>query len=497
VCERNGELVAAQAKEAELLNKSHLQNYDYPQVNVSHDLLKPSITRESARSAFLEHDDTMRQRLLHAWYEHGVSGVLEELSQVNEKEKALWVSNLASRLLAVVRFTSSLHGWFFPHLAMSNEDLIAEFSPSVNWKESAVRQFAWHPHTAKFALALHDDSVRVYTAKKLDIVPILKHRLQKGVADLAWKPLSASVLAVACQSCVLIWHVDPMSLATRPSTSSVQVLSQNGHSPVTSVAWCPQGGVLISASPADTAMMVWDVALETCIPLRRFGGGGVSLLRWSPEGSKLFAACPSPVFRVWECRQWSCEKWTNLLSRCKAACWSPDGSALLFATASEPIIYSLTFTASPSHSQPAIGGSKVAITSADLSELEVETQDGPVRVGGLIQSLAWDPSGERLAVQFKSGSTDLIALFQTRLHPILELVSCGYVRGLPCEVPYSVSFQPNFNQGALLTVVWSSGRIAFIPLYFLRRQAVEDRIYMDPHALNGHVTGPLMYSTNQ
>ena len=155
-------------------------------MNVSHDLLKPSVSRESARSAFLEHEDTLRQRLLRSWYEHGVSGILEELAQVNEKEKALWISNVASYLLAAVRFSTSLHGWFFPHLALSNEDIISEFSPCMNWKESSVRQFAWHPHTTKFALALHDDSIRVYTAKKNDIVPILKHRLQKGVSDLAW-----------------------------------------------------------------------------------------------------------------------------------------------------------------------------------------------------------------------------------------------------------------------------------------------------------------------
>lgn len=47
------------------------------------------------------------------------------------------------------------------------------------------------------------------------IVPSLKHRLQRNVAALAWKPLSASVLAVACQSCILIWTLDPMSLSTR------------------------------------------------------------------------------------------------------------------------------------------------------------------------------------------------------------------------------------------------------------------------------------------
>lgn len=46
-------------------------------------------------------------------------------------------------------------------------------------------------------------------------VPSLKHRLQRDVAALAWKPLCASILAVACQSCVLVWHLDPTSLSTR------------------------------------------------------------------------------------------------------------------------------------------------------------------------------------------------------------------------------------------------------------------------------------------
>jgi aladin len=54
-------------------------------------------------------------------------------------------------------------------------------------RESPVRYVAWHPHTTKLAVALHDDSIKVYTTRKGDIVPTLKHKLQKGVADLAWK----------------------------------------------------------------------------------------------------------------------------------------------------------------------------------------------------------------------------------------------------------------------------------------------------------------------
>ncbi|NXU67445.1 AAAS protein, partial [Horornis vulcanius] len=118
-----------------------------------------------------------------------------------------------------------------------------------------------------------------------------------NVAAMAWKPLCASILAVACQSCVLVWHLDPTSLSTRPSSGCAQVLSHPGHSPVTSLAWAPSGERLLSASPVDTAMLVWDVSTETCVQLQWFGGGGVTYLAWSPDGSKVLAATPSAVFR--------------------------------------------------------------------------------------------------------------------------------------------------------------------------------------------------------
>lgn len=128
--------------------------------------------------------------------------------------------------------------------------------------------------------------------------PTLKHRLQRNIAAVQWKPLCASALAVACQNCLLVWHVDPCSLSTRcsvtartfcplrphsprstlttvicispllragrPSSGCAQVLSHPGHSPVTSMAWSPSGSLLVSASPMDTAMMVG----ETRLPFR-------------------------------------------------------------------------------------------------------------------------------------------------------------------------------------------------------------------------------------
>ncbi|NWZ58891.1 AAAS protein, partial [Spizaetus tyrannus] len=165
-----------------------------------------------------------------------------------------------------------------------------------------------------------------------------------NVAAMAWKPLCASILAVACQSCVLVWHLDPTSLSTRPSSGCAQVLSYPGHSPVTSLAWAPSGELLLSASPVNTAMLVWDVSTENCVQLQWFGGGGVTYLAWSPDGSKVLAAAPSAVFRVWEAQMWTCERWPTIKGRCQTGCWSPDGSRLLFTVLGASVIYSLSFS---------------------------------------------------------------------------------------------------------------------------------------------------------
>uniref|UniRef100_A0A3Q4IFB2 Achalasia, adrenocortical insufficiency, alacrimia n=1 Tax=Neolamprologus brichardi TaxID=32507 RepID=A0A3Q4IFB2_NEOBR len=143
---------------------------------------------------------------------------------------------------------------------------------------------------------------------------------------------------------------------------------------------------------------------------------------------------------VWETRMWTCERWPCIKGRCQSGCWSPDGSRLLFTVQGETVIYALTFTNTP--------GPHAAVVVADLSETTFNTPDGDIVVGGEIQSLAWDPRGERLAV-------------------LLKGITSGFVQGEPGAEPRLMQFHPNFRHGALLTVCWSSGRITHVPFYFL------------------------------
>uniref|UniRef100_A0A671MR16 Aladin seven-bladed propeller domain-containing protein n=1 Tax=Sinocyclocheilus anshuiensis TaxID=1608454 RepID=A0A671MR16_9TELE len=339
---------------------------------------------------------------------------------------------------------------------LCSDEMVAEFSQMLDWSDSALRSFAWHPHTDKFAVALLDDSIRIYKSNS-SATPTLKHRCQRSVCALQWKPLCGSALAVACQSCLLIWHVDPTSLSTRPSSGCAQVLSHPGHSPITSIAWSPTGSLLVSASPVDTGMMVWDVAAESAVPLQRVGGGGVTYLSWSPDGSRLLAATPSALFRVWETRMWTCERWPCLKGSCQSACWSPDGGCLLLSMQGERVIYALTFS--------------------DLTGMNNNTYGPPflfslsLSVGGEVCSLSWDPRGERLAVLLKGDSQavnhpSVIAVFKTRSSPVFELLPCGFVMGEAGAEPRFMQFHPHFQHGALLTVCWSDGRISHVPFYF-------------------------------
>lgn len=447
-----------------------LQNYtekisNYPKPKVSSDTIRTTVSSESVKNAFIHQEESFFRKAAAAWHESGLIGVLEQFSQNEEKswsgKLCTWISR---RIIASVRWLHSLHGSVYPHLMLTNEDLSTEFAQSSNWLKGPVRAFDWHPHAIKCAVAFHDDSVHIFTTDS-EFVPVLKHKLQKGVTDIKWKPFSSSVIAVACHNGILIWQIDPTSLVTRPSSSCMRLLSHKRNEPITSIAWHPDGCLLASASAADTTMNIWDTCLETSVPLRRYGGGGVSLLKWSPDGSRLLAATPSSIFRVWETQKWTCERWSKLEGHCQAACWSPDGSVLLFTNSGDTAVYFLTFNSSTEIKPHTIGGSKLAVPVIDVSEVLVTSGDEELRVGGIIHQMVWDKKGERLAISFRDNS-ELIAVFRTKVKPSLEISSCGFVRGLPGEYPLVMNFHDAFSDGALLTVCWSSGRIANIVFLF-------------------------------
>ncbi|XP_038020268.1 aladin isoform X4 [Motacilla alba alba] len=141
----------------------------------AHGRLEPS-----ARPPFIHHRESLWKRCLSSWSPGSLrclgwallslpvspvllAGMLRILCPLPGLR---WLRTGSSHALAVCRWLSSLHGSLFPHLSLTSEDMIAAFSQAVDWASCTIRAFAWHPHTNKFAVALLDDSIRVYNSNR-------------------------------------------------------------------------------------------------------------------------------------------------------------------------------------------------------------------------------------------------------------------------------------------------------------------------------------------
>jgi hypothetical protein len=127
----------------------------YPNVVVESHL---SSVQSSSVSAFLPQEETQWQRAWREWKASGLSGALEQLTEGDEET---WVSSISGYLLSMVHLFGSLHGWMYPHLKLSSDDMIAEFCQTSDWF-SAVRAIDWHPIMSKLAVGGNDDVVRVF-----------------------------------------------------------------------------------------------------------------------------------------------------------------------------------------------------------------------------------------------------------------------------------------------------------------------------------------------
>ncbi|GAB6026590.1 hypothetical protein CHUAL_013003 [Chamberlinius hualienensis] len=414
------------------------------------------------QSPFMEMHLDLWRKSVAAWIKNGSTAALAELCEESKEESDLtWINYIARTIMASLRWSKKLRSAFYPHLTLTDENMLQEFVTVTDWKNGPIRAFAWHEQLEKFAVAFHDDQVKIFSSNTL-ASPVLKYALQKNVTDLKWRPFTASVLAVATGNGVAIWTIDPTSFVTHPSPASgVQMLTKSNHSPVTSIQWSPCGRLLLSCSPRDSTLVLWDVDTGIGLPIHQ-SGGGVPFACWSPDAWRVFSSSCSQVFRVWECGKWTSDWWSSGTKRVTSACWSPDGIYLLVAVKDDPVIYSVRFA--NSEGDNSVGGAKDAIPIVNLAPVTIESSDEQIYIGGSVQSMAWDKTGTRLAVSFESKgkSQELIAVFRTKLNPSLIVTPCGFVRGYSDDLPQCFAFRDNVRDGVMLTVCWSSGKLTHV-----------------------------------
>ncbi|XP_027070890.1 aladin-like isoform X2 [Coffea arabica] len=332
---------------------------------------------------------------------------------------------------------------------------------------------SWHQHKNILAFVSGPNHVTIRDYEDSDGKDpcVLINESQKQVKSLEWRPNGGRMLSVACKGGICIWaasYPGNPALVRGGVTSStlsrgsgtrwtlVDFLQSHDGEQISSLSWSPDGRYLASASFENSSFTIWDVAQGLGRPIRR-GLGGMSLIKWSPSGDYFIAAKFDGTFHIWETNTWTSEPWSSTNGFVTGATWDPDGQMILIAFSESTTLGSLHFASKP----PSL--------DAHLVPVELQEIQSLTRSKG-IEKIAWDGSGERLALSFKDGDDlykGLVAIYDVRRTPLISASLIGFIRGPGVNPkPIALSFHDKFKQGPLLSVTWSSGMCCTYPLIF-------------------------------
>ena len=301
---------------------------------------------------------------------------------------------------------------------------------------------------------------------------LLEHEFQRDIMVVSWRPHAAATLAVGCSGGICIWNLEKAPRISVPTPRRVDgnaglqmtflpcQATEKAGSTIVAIDWHPRGHLLASSCSNSATVHVWDVSTACVVAVRDSAFlDSVVLLRWSPCGSYLFVGHASGAFKIWETDTWWSEHWSPssaTAGRLIDACWSPDARSVFIAHANSFSLSSLHFTAKP----PSLSAQILPLL---LPELDCN--------GTVLERVAWDPRGQRLALALSRGcqhpAAGHTALYDIRSDPVPVARFIGYLKTDlgSGEVETDLVFKNSFKQGALLSVKQGES-IRTIPMYF-------------------------------
>uniref|UniRef100_A0A1I7ZSS2 DPPIV_N domain-containing protein n=1 Tax=Steinernema glaseri TaxID=37863 RepID=A0A1I7ZSS2_9BILA len=200
------------------------------------------------------------------------------------------------------------------------------------------------------------------------------------------------------------------------------------------------------------------------------------------SGSKLMVSLMNNSIKVFDKMDWTYERWSDLSGRCNSAVWTPDEQYLLFTTDKERFIYYIRFN--PRGNTSRTFGNSYASVVYDLSEillLDPEKETSDRTLGGSVKNMVINDDGNRLAVSFQDNPKN-IALFIVDTSPFLNLIPGSFIEAPEFGIATHISFVPHFPKGAMLCIVWSGGKLQYVPLIYGKNR--EPFLYSSYASLN-------------
>ncbi|CAI5715504.1 unnamed protein product [Hyaloperonospora brassicae] len=340
--------------------------------------------------------------------------------------------------------------------------------PTDSASRECIVDVSWHWTENVLAVAQRDDVVALYHVESASWdTRVLEHPAQTDVRSVAWGRYTGETLAVACSSGVLLWTVPVSRGRTEPVLK--EILQHPSSGGFQQVSWNEDGSLLAALATSgsrSSVVVVFDAIfsrkteLESSYKLRS--------MHWSPTGEYLFVLTEDGVSLMWETLTWKRETWEVAADGCG---WSSDGRCLMVARRDSTLLYPYIFQDCPPSFDAQISSPALDFTQETLVSLDRSTS---AIVGGYVQSIAWDPSGSRVAVTYRTEASDsheagiapLVCIFSVVWQPFLIFTRSGLLRGPPnAGLPRQLAFASKFEHGALLSVAWSSGLISFHPFY--------------------------------
>uniref|UniRef100_A0A915Q4P6 Aladin n=1 Tax=Setaria digitata TaxID=48799 RepID=A0A915Q4P6_9BILA len=420
-----------------------------------------SLSRDNVRETFVGSQQNRLQEAMSSWATKGIDNLVGCIKNI--------VSPYDNWLSAAGQVFRKAHADFKSAFAKSEENLtdsIVHASSTLNWQTNWIRCIAVHNSGHRIAICQNNDYIRIFFCSSHRSPITLKHHCQQNVTNMAWKPFDRMVLAVACSHVILIWRLDKQNLNIRPSANCADVVEMSSFAPITQCFWDSIfDQALFVVSTSSSCLRVLDTSNGETEPVGSWAGVRVRHVWISPNGCKIAIAYDENMIRYEE----------SVGGLCITGAWTPLSDVFFFTTHNELLIRGIHFVKKLQNimNDQLSYGSEVAIPVYDLSETvlgHLDNKNGSndllCKTDGYIRDMKISPDGQRIAVTF-SANPAVVALFVVETMPSFFFAPCGLINGAATFGPATIlSFFPKFQHGSLLIIVWSAGKVQYIPLLY-------------------------------